>query len=173
MTDSTTDSPREYHLTPARILIAVIAVITVLVVATWMLHPIRNSKPEPVAVRFLRNCNEIKTEAGEIANVGKPERPPMSQQIARRLQAGEYPFEKEDGENSRFSMLPAGTTVERLRVTGSKREFEAEVSLKKHALDGNETSVYYIVTAAKFQDVGNNWVDVPIGWTDNYFLLFK
>jgi hypothetical protein len=145
-------------------------------ISPLVLFPIRNWKPEAVAVRFLRNCPEILAEAGENADVGPVERPSRSQEIARRLQAGESPFgtnAENEGEKSRFTMLPAGTTRERLKISGSKRGFEAEVTLEKRVWGEVDSSIYYVVTGVKYKNAGDHWINVPIGWTDNYFLLFK
>lgn len=176
MIDSTIDDTLRNHLTPLRIFAIVFFGMILLTLAPMLLFPFRNWKPTTVAERFLKNCPEIKAEAGEITTVGRFDVPSRSQEIARRLQAGESLSEvgvAKDGENSRFSLLPAGMTLERLKVSGSKREVEAEVSLEKGYMGDYDTSVYYVVTGVKFRDEGGNWINVPIGWTDNYFLLFK
>ncbi len=173
MNDSNFNDGTKTYLTPWRVVFAVILVASFLVVTTFVLYPIRNWKPETVAVRYLNNSPEIKAEAGEIVNIGPIDALSESQKIARRMQAGESPYEKESGDSSRFAKLPAGITNVRLKVKGAKREVEAEVSLERGLLDMNETSVYYTVTAMRFKDESGNWVAVPIGWSENYFLLFK
>ena len=177
MTDSTIDNMPKYYLTPARIFILSITIVAMLVMAPMALFPVRNWNPRAVAVRYLKSSPAIKAEAGDIANVAPFEVPSRSQQIARRLQAGEYPFppdpEKKDGEIPRVTRLPDGTTRERLKVTGAKREFEAEVYLERRYFGDANTAEYYVVAEVKFKNEGDQWINVPIGWTDNYFLLFK
>ena len=163
------------------IFIGIAAFVTMAILFTWMLlYPIRNSKPDEVAIRFVRNNEIIKSAIGEITNIigfGQGlEITNRSQEIARKLQNGEKLSEINHSkvkDNQVVLVSDGYGSWNSGKLIGSKRTIEVSLYLRKHLAGEFGNSFYYTVTEAKYKDESGEWKNIPIGWLENYFLLYK
>ena len=127
-------------------------------VLTLMLYPLRNSKQEAVADRFIRNNDVIEREVGEIKEIVKPDTDisSRSREIARQLNGG-------DGKNSQLQTS---------KVIGTKKTIEYKVTLDEVEYF-NRGVYYFVVKEAFWRNEGEEWQKFTPGYFENYFLLFK
>src|SRR5688500_10951226 len=127
------------------------------VVATWMLYPVRNYKPDDVAVRFIKNNDDIRSEVGEITKIvgfglNVPDR---STEIAQRLKNGEKLFDenaaKENGKSQAVLNGDKNGSRRSGKLIGSKKTIEVQLYLKRYDYVKSGIS-YYKVAEAKYRD---------------------
>jgi hypothetical protein len=160
-------------------LVAKIAVPIIFIVfaATFMLYPLRNSNSWEIAERFLRNSELIKGEAGEIIEIRglSPDLTYRSEQIAKGLKNGESLSDinkKLAAEKIELIIKRDDYFAETCKINGSKRTIEFQIYFKKHQWFDRDI-YYYVIKEAFYRDEAGNWHNIPIGWFDNYALLFK
>lgn len=160
------------------IIIAIAGFVVMAVISTWMLYPLRNHKSNDVAIRFLKNNENIRSEIGEITKIigYGLELPNKSKEIAQKLKNGENLSDlntSKENNNSQFALTSDGYgSWQSGKLIGSKKTIKVSLYLRKGEF-GDFSQIYYTVTEAKYRDENGDWKNIPIGWLENYFLLFK
>lgn len=154
-----------------------VPLIVFLFIATFMLYPFRNGETWVVAERFLRNNELIKSEAGDIKDIRgmSPDISYRSEQIADGLKRGENlsdVYNSKDFKKPELVIKREGYIAETGKLNGSKKSVEFQIYFEKIEWF-NRGIYYYVVREAIYRDEAGNWQNIPIGWTDNYFLLYK
>lgn len=152
---------------------------TLLIIASWMLYPIRNSKLDEVAIRFIKNNKKLITEVGEnpkIVGYGF-ELPNRSQEIAQKLKNGENLSEANTSKKTDISKVVLTRHSDGFwksgKLIGSNHTIEVTLYLQMNGYGDFGDNFYYTVTKAKYREKDGEWKEMPIGWLENYFLLFK
>ncbi len=164
-----------------RKMIIIAGFVTIAIISTWILYPIRNWKSNDVAIRYVRNNEIIKSEIGEITKIigfGLLDLnlPTRSEEIARKLRTGESlaninTSKAKDNSNSVLISDDYGSWHS-AKVIGSKKTIEVKLYVRRKEF-GDFSQIYYTINEAKYLDETGNWQDIPVGWLENYFLLFK
>lgn len=169
--------PRKLGLSK-KIAIVVVSIVFA-VICTWILYPIRNHKSDDVAIRFLKNNESLRSEAGEITKIigYGLNLPNKSEEIAGRLKNGEDLSNinpSNANANSKFAMTGDGYgSWQSGKLVGSNKTIEVSLYLRKEDFGEFGQTYYYTVTEAKYRDETGDWKNIQIGWLENYLLLFK
>jgi hypothetical protein len=157
--------------------------VTIAIIFTLLLYPIRNSKSHDVAIRFLKNNEIIKSEVDEITKIigfglgGSLGLPDRSKEIAQNLKNKEQLSNintSKETDNSEFLLTSDGYgSWQTGKLIGSKKTIEVRLYLRKNEFGDFGNTFHYTVTEAKYRDENGDWKNISIGWLENYFLLFK
>lgn len=143
-----------------------------------ILKPLRNSKYEDVAKRFLLNNKTIKAEIGEIQKINgigiDPNKPSRSEEIARALKNGKSLSDLELNKNQdKFKQIGDGNGIWQTgEIVGADKTIEFEIYLKRKEYFDSGID-YFVISEAKFREQNKDWKKISIGWFENEFLLLK
>lgn len=142
------------------------------------LFPIRNSRTNELATRFVRNNDVIKSEVGEITEIKdylKYQSDARYAEMRRRLQNGEslVNLDKPIDKNRVTYGGDGSQTTEKVIVYGSKKTLTVTIYLNRHNFSDNQTSYHYTIYKARITDENGNSKDTTVGWIENYLLLFS
>lgn len=130
-------------------------VLTAIILVSFMLYPLRNSKKDVVGDRFIRHNDIIAREVGEIKEIINNDNDISwrSREIARQL----------NGKNNQSQTN---------KVIGTKKtvEYKVDFEEKEHS---NRGIYYFVVKEAFWRNEGGEWQTISPASFENYFLLFK
>lgn len=143
--------------------------ISLLIIASWGIYPIRNTKDGEVAARFLKNNQKLNSELGEIRHINLI--------VTESGGFGSKTQQLKNVDNSQSEVTKISDDSGNIRrngeIVGANKTVEVEIYLKSQNWGDYGTIKYFTVSQAKYRDKDGDWKEVSVGWLENYFLLFK